>query len=84
MKSLIMYLCDTSTCQGGYNNHTVDDIHWYSLHAYKSFRDILACMHTPLVYCNIRFSNGSQEEVCILCNFLQSILDDILIKTSLC
>ena len=76
----IRNLCDTSKCLGVCNSHTVDDIRWYSWHAYRSFRDNQVCIYIPLVYHNIRFSSDSQEVVNILCNFLLSTQDDTFEK----
>ena len=80
MMTIITNLCDTSKCLGVCSSHTVDDIRWYSWHAYRSFHDSQVCIYIPLVYHNIRFSSDSQEVVNILCNFLLSTQDDTFEK----
>ena len=69
-------LCDTNKYQDGCSSHTVGDIRWCNWHVYKSFHDTHSCIYIPLAFGKIHFSSDIQGEVCILCNFLQSIQGD--------
>lgn len=70
-------LYDTSKYRDVCSNHIVDDILLYNSRVCKSFHGTRNGICIPLVYCNIHFSNGIQEVVCIQYNSLHSTQDDI-------